>query len=262
MSTAFGLDLSGYGSGRSALARARTNSMDIRVTLMADTVFSRRLSDGTALAPVLAEEASLIGACLDEGPVYADIPLDLQDLPDTPAPAYAWQTAKRPVDRALGAMAPLGDRIGWPVARMRAILARMRESRRVTIGLDLFETYPAASLRRIGLTARGYKPRQAIRADGVWREAEGDGPLAALCTALDLEAADGTVVSDDEFDALVCAVTGAAAEADRLQGPLLEAAIVAKLADRYPNAPSAPPAGFAILAHRPKGKIILETPSP
>ena len=262
MNTAFGLDLSGYGSGRSALARARTDGRDIRVAILEGTVFSRRFGDGAALAPVIAEEAALLCACMEDGPVYADIPLDLQGLPDTPAPAYTWQTAKRPVDRALGAMAPLGDRIGWPVARMRAILARMRETRRITLGRDIFETYPAASLRSTGLSARGYKPRRAIRADGVWREADGNGPLAALCTALDLEASDGLTLTDDEFDALVCAVTGAASKADRLEGPSLETVIASGMAKRFPDAPSAPPAGFAILARRPEGKIILEIASP
>src|SRR5215203_779950 len=97
--TAFGLDLAGYSSGRSALVCASSRSPgEVEATVYRGHAFSTRPGPGKPLAPVVAREAELLAACLRCAPLYADVPIDLQGLPCQRRAVYAWQLVKRPVD--------------------------------------------------------------------------------------------------------------------------------------------------------------------
>src|SRR5262249_15500595 len=66
-----------------------------------------------------------------------------------------WELTLRPVDRALGAMRPLADRIGSPVARFQAIMRAGAFDD--LLGRSLFETYPAGTWLLNNIGAKGYK---------------------------------------------------------------------------------------------------------
>lgn len=189
----FGLDLAGYTTGKTALAVVEIEGREARATLLRGSALSAKRASDDRLKPVLKEEASALNRCLRVGPVAVDIPIDLQDLGSSDRAEYVWQLTRRPIDRAVGAMPALADRIGAPVARFAAI---MREGNFAgLLGERLFEAYPAGTLKLLKIGAGRYKGKKGVDA------------LNSLCRTLKIEP---YVESDDDIDAIICAITAAA----------------------------------------------------
>jgi hypothetical protein len=188
----FGLDLAGYTTGKTTLAVVEIEGQSAKATLLRDSALSEKRSGGDALKEVLREEVGVLRRCLNIGPLAADIPIDLQDLRTPTDAEYIWQLTRRPVDRAIGAMPPLADRIGAPVARFAAI---MREGDfDALLGEKLFEAYPAGTLKMLKIEAGHYKGEAGADA------------LVRLCKTLRIKP---HVESDDDIDAIICAIAAA-----------------------------------------------------
>lgn len=214
MKTAFGLDLAGYSGGRSTLAKATFAEQDgFRITIYRNHAFATKLEGHDAISEHAEQERHLIQTCR---PLYIDVPIELQGLPALDPVHFVWQLTKRPVDYAFGGLPPLADRIGSPVARIVHLLQGDLSS----LGTDLFETYPAASLLpMLGVVPSSYKGRTAERQGGRWI---GDDGLADILTRMRIEAVEGTRLNDDHLDAAICAITGILVDDWLLQGKELE----------------------------------------
>ena len=92
MKPAFGLDLSGYASGTTGFARAdRDQGVENRVTIYRDNPFNAKLKGRETLRHVEEDHRKLLTACLDAGPLFADVPIDLQGLPDIEEQVFVWE---------------------------------------------------------------------------------------------------------------------------------------------------------------------------
>lgn len=252
--TAFGLDLGGYGTGGSALVRAcRSPSNEVEVTVYRGHVFARPLSGDRPLGPIVEQEVELLAACLDSALLYVDVPIDLQGLPCPGGEVFAWQLVKRPVDRAFGALPPLADRIGSVVARFSNLLRVYRSGRPDPLDQNLYETYPAASLRLLGWPHKGYKEKgNRIRfRDGQWigRGPKG-GRLAEIANRLGVAAKLGAELDHDELDAVICALTGVLDDGCLLRDGDLENAISDRVGSHSEAA--APPGGYFLIRRWPE----------
>jgi hypothetical protein len=191
--TGFGIDLAGYTTGKSTLAFVEIDGRSVKATLLVDSALSQKRKSSDSLRDVLREEAAVLRRCLEIGPVAVDIPIDLQGLPCPPDPEYIWQLTRRPIDYAVNAMPAFADRIGAPVARFAAV---MREGDfDAQLGKNLFEAYPAGTLKVLKIEAGQYKGPKGAQA------------LASLCITLKIEP---HVKADDDIDAIICAITAAA----------------------------------------------------
>jgi hypothetical protein len=187
-----------------------------------------------AIRPAVEAEANDLKRCLTIGSVAVDIPIDLQNLL-VPAQAIAiWQLTRRPIDKKLNAMPPLADRIGAPVARFAAIMRQ--DDFQSRLGDDLFETYPAENLRRLEFPGN-------YKALGSERLAERNAALENLCRRLTF---DGICQTDDDLDAIICALTAAAP-----QDALASAEELGLNQSDLPN-------GFRILKRNPFRSIALK----
>jgi hypothetical protein len=190
---AFGIDLAGYTTGKTSLAVIEIKGPRAKATLLRDSALSAKRESDAALRDVLRQEATVLRRCLAVGPVAVDIPIDLQDLTKPDRSEYIWQLTRRPIDRALSAMAPLADRIGAPAARFAAI---MREGDfDGLLGTKLFEAYPAGTLRVLGIKVKRSKDASRLV------------DFSSLCETLRIEP---HVSRDDDFDAIICAIAAAA----------------------------------------------------
>lgn len=220
MKSAYGLDLAGYSTGKSGLARATFDgATELSVVLYRNHPFGEKLEGWEAVGSLVERERRLL-TCLR--PLYLDVPIDLQGLPNPADVRFAWQLTKRPVDFAFNALPPLADRLGSPVARLAHLLGAERSA----LGAGLYETYPAASLIPMLGTKPSYKGTTAKWMDRRWI---GDGGLADILRTLRAESDGDVVVNDDHFDAAICAITGVLPEEYLLQGPALEAEIRRRL---------------------------------
>ncbi len=252
--TAFGLDLGGYSGGGSALVRStRRIPTEVRATVYRGHAFSKKPNRGEPFAPIVEKEVQLLAACLRRAPVYADVPIDLQGLPAPGGAVYAWQLVKRPADFAFGGLPPLADRIGSVVARFRNVLRLLSQDHPDPLGSRLYETYPASSLRLLGLPHKGYKgeKNRITYKNGTW---VGSGPkgnaLARIANELRMMGAYGESLNHDELDAVLCALTGVVDRGCLLQGGELETAISEKVADDRID--PAPPKAYALIKHLPE----------
>jgi len=251
---AFGLDIAGYSTGKSALARAvLAEDGVVDLTVYAGHVFSRRPKRGHFEEHV-REEVAVLRGCLALGKVMVDCPIDLQELPTPPRVTEPWHLVKRPVDHALGGMPPLADRIGAPAARMNHLWRLVSAEAGDPLGSSLFETYPAGSLRLLGLPHRKYKDGDGAVTcrEGRW----GDTTLGTIATALGFEGEDGLRLSHDEVDAAVCALTGIFEGDYRLQERALEETIAERLSAKKRRkgrdaSPARPPRGYVLLKDLP-----------
>ncbi len=191
----FGIDLAGYTTGKTSFAAARWQGESVEATLFSHSVFSANARHQTTepIAPVLAEEARTLRRCFAIGPVAVDVPIDLQDLLAPQRAGRIWELTLRPIDQALGAMRPLADRIGSPVARFGAIMRAGAFDD--LLGRSLFETYPAGTWLLSGVMSKGYKGKN------------GESACADLCARLNITPA---LPDDDAIDAVIVAVTAAA----------------------------------------------------
>lgn len=215
---AFGIDLAGYSQGGTVSAAAEDGPTGISVTILTNCPLSQAHAGSEEIDRVVRKEATFLAKLL-RYPVAVDVPIDLTQLDSKPR--YIWELTRRPVDKYLGALAPLADRIGSSVARFKNILNV--GGLRAHLGVSLFETYPAGSLFVSKFPHRGYK--SGARAHAV---------LSDLMHRMNIE---GAALSHDEFDAAVCAVTAIARH--RLEG----AALAKVLRLDEPDLP----AGYALL---------------
>ena len=268
-SVAHGLDLAGYSTGKSALARAEDecSSGTVRVRIISGHPFSEKRERKDVL-DVKPEQAQ-INSMLAEGRLCVDIPIDLQGLMDLDPPQegescadtpFLWERTLRPVDYAFGALPPLADRIGAPVARFRTILT---EQQRDQLGQRLWETYPRAIIERLAGPNRPYKNGAAVLDGEKWipmtkATACHDG-LADIANRIGLTAGDGIGVNDDELDAAVCAVAGVAPQWALLYGHELEKEVRCRIKKKLKQsvARGVPPHGYLLLRCQFWSKIHL-----
>jgi hypothetical protein len=250
--TAFGLDIAGYAGGNSGFARADIGSdRVIRVTVYDGHVFGSRLKGADPLGTVAEAEQQVLRACCKIGDVLVDTPVDLQGLPCPVNPFFTWELVKRPVDYAFDALAPLANLIGAPVARFQNMLSALREEKS-SEGFDrVYETYPAASLKLLGLWSSGYGSQSMRFAGGRW---EG-GPLGGIANNLEMKGKEGDAFDGDDFDAALCAITGVVAEDAHLRGEGLSREVYRRIKARV-----APRHHAWISASVPKNYILMKTP--
>ncbi len=261
VNAAFGLDLSGYGRSKSSFARAdRLSEESILVTIFNDHPFAETLEGRDVLDGGGRKELEALQSCEAVGPLYVDVPIDLQGLPMVEKCSFVWELTRRPVDAAFfPALPPLADRIGYPVARFQRLLRLLAAEGGDPLGDWLFETYPAASLKNLELPAKGYKGQRAHFRDGEWS----GGTIARIATGLKLQAAEGESLTDDDLDALICAVTGVASQRCRLEDDALRQVIAAKLMKRtakrlHSMLRTSPPRGYVVLQAPFSGSISIQ----
>jgi hypothetical protein len=257
---AFGLDLAGYSTGSSALAMATTTDGGLTVAILGGRVFLQEIHGMQNLQAVCNAEGGYLHELLEEGPLFVDVPIDLQELLAPQNPTYVWQLTRRPVDQAFGGLRPLADKIGACVARMQNLWHRLGNQGGDPLGRRLFETYPAGSLKNDEKVHEKYKgkARYTQEKNGRWQPSREDncqdGILARLLNDLGWTATqNGFVLTHDEFDAALCALTGVC---DKLHGQELQAVMNEGLQqDGYQDGHAAP-RGYTLLRHIP-GKVVI-----
>ena len=206
----FGIDLAGYTTGKTTVAVVHIESGSVKATLLRGSALSKKRESSACLKQVLDEEVADLRRCFAIGPVAVDIPIDLQGLPNPHNREYIWQLTRRPIDQVVNAMPAYADRIGAPVARFAAIVREGDFD--ALLGETLFEAYPAGTLKLLKIKAGQYKGAKGAQA------------LNCLCATLKIKP---RVDSDDDVDAIICAITAAApaeqvhhASAFKIEGPL------------------------------------------
>lgn len=234
MKPSLGWDLAGYGDSGSALCRADRQGDTITAAILRAPFICRPRHKITAsIHATVDTEVEMLRRFARIGNTYVDVPVDLQllgrlvdHLQDEQA-MYYWQLVKRPVDHIFKALEPLASNLGFAVARTSHILGRLAaESAGLKLGENLFETYPAATLQLVWDTNKWteakYKGGKIAYLNGKWqgkagkkkndrartKEERKNVGLAALATQLKFDAPEGAEMDDDEFDAVLCAVTG------------------------------------------------------
>jgi hypothetical protein len=236
----FGLDLAGYTTGKTCLAIARWDGNRVDATLLSNSVFSanKKFPTNAQTASVIEQEVRTLKRCLKLGPVAVDVPIDLQNLLAPDQADYLWELTLRPIDKALGAMCALADRIGSPLSRFRAIMhaGKLGDS----LGHSLFETYPEGTWRLNKIKSKGYKGTN------------GGDACRALCAKLNVAP---TLSNDDALDAVIAAAT-AAADANHLVHESEYAEVLRCLGgDKQYELPR----GYRLLKPLPKGvKVEIE----
>jgi len=258
MITAFGLDLAGYSSGQTGFARAdRKPNKSILITVYRNNLFCRKLMGRDPLSDIANEERQVIAACLEQASLVVDVPIDLQGLPNVSNPHFMWELTRRPVDFAFSALASLADRIGAPVARFIHWMEPLNQKTN-WLGQKLWETYPAASLELLRLKSTGYKGKTAIFKKTRWEQSRpGHQVLADILNKLDWYCCeDGCTLTDDEFDAALCALTGVADAEAQFQGRLLEDEIYRRISSKLKT-----PQHSHIRTDSPQGFVLLALPT-
>lgn len=247
----WGLDLAGFSTGKSALARAeKIADRKAKIEIYLNHPFMIKVDGRDTVANQLAREKSFVSNC-DQ--LYIDMPIDLQSLPLIASPVFSWQLTKRPIDFAYSAMPPFAERIGSPVARLQAILSRDLGK----LGIQYFETYPAMSLAKwFGRTADSYKHvTKTAEWDGDrW---VGDSGLAELMNLCGFVAKSNIHVNDDQFDACLCAIVGVVDSNLVLADDDLNADVARTLKSKIRKADA--PRLQSLEVKAPKGYRILKT---
>jgi hypothetical protein len=238
----FGLDLSGYSTGRSQLVAAVLTGSDCELVLLKSSPFSIVLKGSDRIGGAADKQADCLRRMLAIGNVAVDVPIDLQRLGEDAA-EFAWALTYRPIDKLLGALPPLADRIGSPMARFRHVLAKGRLFDQ--LGSRLLETYPAASLKRLGCPYRGYK---------------GEKPT---CVALRSRIAqtfrvEGCAWNDDELDAAICALTAVSHPNGTIDGDTVLGQFGDEVHRKLGAAVVHAPKGFVLLNQLPDARISLQ----
>ena len=247
---AFGLDLAGYSTGKSGLAKAVRKGNHIKVTIYRNHAFAVASKGTKLLSEVTQKEIDLLSYCCRNAKIYIDIPIDLQGLNEPDIAEMVWQLTKRSVDYAFSALPPLADKIGSPVARIQNLIRKYdsTNTEKSPVGEDIFETYPAGSLSLLGYPDSGYKGQRISYIDGIWN---GD-VLAEIANNLNLKADPDTMLNDDDVDACLCALTGVASENHLLQGASLNSEISKRIRKKLPSSlfsrvSTVPPSGYVLL---------------
>ena len=286
--TAYGLDISGYSTGGSGFARAtRSKTGNLGVEIFTFHHFNVHVEGHETINLFQIGELLALKHIIGQHALVVDTPIDLQGLPCVDAAIYGWELAQRPVDYAFDARPPLADRIGYPVSRLQSLLKSLPRNLRDRLGVSLFETYPAETLRRLGLESKKYKGEAKYRVSVGWtgklamkrnkktKKMENDpetqdlnNRLADTLNALERRMPTDGSISHDEFDAALCAITGVSDPSDLLEEQILEAEIGSKIWNRLSkqdgNLPRTlrvepPPKGYLILTKRPKELTVTRT---
>jgi hypothetical protein len=203
---AWGLDLAGFSTGKSALAHAkRVSGKSVEIEVFLNHPFANKKEGRDSIAEQLKLERACIKQCM---PMYIDMPIDLQNLPGIEDVNFSWQLTKRAIDVAYSAMPPFADRIGSPVARLQAVLGKDYPG----LNSDYFETYPNMSLHKwLGHAPPSYKnnDKTADWEDDQW---VGETGLADLLNTCGFCASSPVKINDDHFDACLCALVGVVGE--------------------------------------------------
>ncbi len=213
-SVAYGIDLAGYSStGKSQVARViRTddaNGCYLAASLI-PTNLLRGYSGTEPLKKVIDSDIQVFSDLLGNGGICAvDVPIDLQGLDSfNENKTYLWEVTKRPIDYKLGALPPLADKIGAVVARMQLIIKNFPG----LLGVSIFETYPAASLKLLSLNQQ-YKGGNAIWQNGKWvpstmgAKNNANIGLSNMLNQLNVVSyIEGLNINDDQIDAILSAV--------------------------------------------------------
>jgi hypothetical protein len=263
MKTAFGLDLAGYSGGNTGFARADVIPDDrILVTVYDGHPFATKRQRLDLIVEHSALEWEWVSACCQRGMLLVDVPIDMQGLPYPHNITFTWELTMRPVDVAFGAMPPFADRIGAPAARFQYVMNAHQKKLWHTLGTQLYETYPAASLAllkpRKAIAYKSTRSERAIFGAGQWN----DTAVARLAHTLHLVADDGEAFTHDELDAAICAITGVVEEPLLLQGDELAREIASRLKEKVPPSYAAkiradPPDGYVLLKEWPQQEIRL-----
>jgi hypothetical protein len=206
MTTGFGLDPAGYCEGRSVLAVVERLGSKACVTILRNCPFSGVPNEARQIEAILANERKALKVIAALGSIAIDIPIDLQGLPTVCAPTHLWQQTKRNVDKKVGGLEPLASFIGHVTARFQSIFCDSELGQ--SLGLRVFETYPKPTLKKLlgaqWATARSYKKDESQR--------------AAICRALNI-GPQTEIVTHDDLDAVICALTAAASADELWSGP-------------------------------------------
>jgi hypothetical protein len=255
VNAAFGLDLSGYGTGKSSFARAdRLTDETILVTVFKDHPFQKKFHGRDMLNGDTHGELEALRLCEAVGPIFIDVPIDLQGLPVVDENCFVWELTQRPVDKAFGALPALADRIGYPFARFQRLLSGLRAGGEDPLDDWLFETYPAGSLKNLNFPPKGYKGHDAHCKNGKW---SGGGTIAQIAEGLRLRADGELHLTDDDLDAVICAVTGVADGQHRLEGDALSQEIRKNLLKETPEQYHS-----RLRTNPPRGYVLLKAPFP
>lgn len=257
----FGLDLAGYSTNGSSFAKAIRTPGTVNVVVLQGHCFARKREGKQRLAQVVDQEVEIVQRCLARATLDVDVPIDLQRLPLPPNPVFVWELTKRPVDYALDALPPLAQLLGAYVARFQNIFQAIPGS---SLNETLFETYPAAALKQMHLPHEGYKGDAIYTEDVGWQgrptkkeaEAKKNDKLATILKQLEWTAEPQFNLSHDDFDAALCALTGLATSAERLEG---EYGLREEIRRRIEKPDMSPADRQAIRSDPPKGYRIRKT---
>lgn len=277
MKPSLGWDLAGYGDSGSALCRADRIGHTINATILRAPFICRPRHKiaGTILSTVIIE-IEMLRRFAKFGSTYLDVPIDLQLLPSIMdhlqigQVSHYWQLVKRPVDHIFDALEPLSSNLGYAVARIGHLLGQLiTEDIGLALGENLFETYPAATLQLVWNTNQWteakYKGGEMVYQNGTWKglggkkktdkarqiqQRKNDG-LATLANRLCLQAPEGFTLNDDEFDAVLCAITGCIPECS-IRRETLTATIRAKLVKIHG------PSDWIDKMDAPKGYVVFD----
>lgn len=217
MKKAFGLDLAGYSTRKSKSALGMATVSDDgppTVTILTGSVFAQRVNGRNGLPNHSGREVECLRKLLREGQLFIDVPIGLQCLPTPENPQFVWQLTKRPVDQAFGGMCPLASWIGACVARMENLWRLLKTNgHEDPLGHQMFETYPAGSLKHAHEVHEKYKGKAQYTEQNLWQPCRNgndeDSTMARLLNHLKWR---GTTeefsLTHDEFDAALYALTG------------------------------------------------------
>ncbi|MCB1175019.1 MAG: hypothetical protein KDK39_15710 [Leptospiraceae bacterium] len=207
----YGIDLSGLANQKTKIVKCEEHANSVEFSLITKNPFSvprkgNFFIGDDSLSPYVEFIKQIV---YESDGVYVDIPLDLQDLPNPKDPHYLWQCSLRPIDKALGGLAPLGNFIGTPLAQFRFLLNEAQLFSQ--IGEKIFETYPKASLELLyvkGLQKNvpKYKSLAALYKNNNW-EGINNG-VADIANFLNIKSHNGVQIDDDILDAIICCLAG------------------------------------------------------
>ena len=255
MTWSVGIDIAGYSTGKTGVsAMRRIDSDAIEAYLVRESPFSRKAKGQDRLSAIADLEIEFVGELIKCARVYLDVPIDLQFLVSESSPEYVWELTKRPVDLVFGGLPPLADKIGSPVFRVRNILREFWNE----VGVRVFESYPAASIKLVTGEKHSYKNSVIKLGDEADPTNQG---LAALIRRFSIQSAASFDFSDDDLDALVCALCGVVPS----EHLLYESSLDDYLRRNLPSIPryarsgdvSLAPAGYVLLTEITSQQVVV-----
>lgn len=210
---AWGLDLAGFSNNKQGLARSERNNNNIISTKVYNKHPFKHTIKSTQSPRAAEERISMLNKC---NPIYIDSPIDTQSLPDSICVEYVWQITKRAIDKCFKALSPYGSNMGSYVSQVKCLLQKSD----LQLNKNLYETYPRASLYLLNKLISYKNSRSVIKVkcdNNIWSPLTNNSTnkhltkrygLPCLCNELGLKARDDTVITDNEFDAIICSLCG------------------------------------------------------